>query len=120
MLREQLAGGVDAVNDSFSEHSLSKQLAHCPGDLFPKRFAAFGMHGHVSQNGEVLRFGRNENQHCVAMAGFVHAQLHELVRGGVARVVNLAMAHVHADLPRCVFFRRRNGRGNPVVIHLSQ
>jgi len=116
MLGEQLACRVNAVNDSFRELSLPKQLVHRPGDLFPKRFAAFGMNRLVAQDGEVLRFGRNEYQNCVAMPGLVHAQLHELVRGRVAWVMNLAMAHVHTDLPRRVLLRRRNGRGDPVVV----
>lgn len=120
MLREQLTGSVDAVNDSFRELSLPKQLAHGAGDLLPKRFTAFGMHRHVSQDGEVLRFGRDENQDGVAMFGFIHAQLHELMRGRVARILDFAVAHVHADFSRRVFLRRRNGRGNPVVIQLAE
>lgn len=120
MFGEQPSSRANAVNHSLGELSLSKMVAHRCDNVFPKRFTALRVHRLVSDHGKVLRFRRDKNQDRVAVPGFVEAELDELVRGGVARVVHLAMAHVHADFPGRVFLRLGNGRRDPVVIQLAK
>jgi len=120
MFGEQPACRADPVNHALGELSLPKIVAHRAGDAFPTRFTAPGMHGLVSDDGKVLRFGCDENQDRVAMLGFVQAELHELVRGGMTRVVDLVMAHIYANFPGRVFLRLRNGLGDPIVIQLAK
>jgi len=120
MLGEQLAGSVNSMDDSFGELSLPKQLAHGSGDVLPKRLPTLGVHCRVSQDREVLRFRRDENQDRIAMLGFVHAQLHELVRTGMPRVGDFAMAHIHTNLPRRAFLHLLNGCGNSVVVQCGK
>jgi len=55
------------------------------------------MYRRVSQDREVLRFWRDENQDRIAMPSLIHAQLYELVRGRVTRVGNFPVTHISAD-----------------------
>ena len=120
MLRQRFPRRVDSVDDSFGKFSLPKKISHDIGNAFPKWLATPGVHRRVPQYREVLRFRRNENQDGIPMLGFVHAQFHELVRACVTRVADFAMADIHANFARRVFFRLLDDSGDSFVVQFGK
>ena len=51
-----------------------EMLAHCSDNALPEFLAAFLVNRLVADHGEFMRPGRNENEHGIALACFMHPQ----------------------------------------------
>src|SRR6266480_2154663 len=75
MREQQLADFLDAFDDGVTEFLPLKMPAHSIDNSMPEFLAAFLVNRFVADHGEFMRPGRNENEHGVALACFMHPQL---------------------------------------------
>lgn len=98
MLREDFAGRRDAVDDSVGELALFEAAGHLIGDFLPELLAAFGVDAFVAEDGEVARFGGDENQHAVAIFGVGHLHALELELCAGDRIGRLGIGNEDTNL----------------------
>jgi hypothetical protein len=74
MSAEQFADLLNAFDDGSTEFLILKMPAHSIYNPLPELLAAFLVNPFVADHGEFMRPGRNENEHGVAVACFMHPQ----------------------------------------------
>ena len=71
---EQFADLLNPFDDGATEPLVLEMLAHCSDNALPEFLAAFLVNRLVADHGEFMRPGRNENEHGIALACFMHPQ----------------------------------------------
>ena len=74
MRAEQFAYLLNAFDDGVTEFLVLKMRAHCIYNPLPEFIAAFLVNRFVADYGEFMCPGRNENEHRIALACFIHLQ----------------------------------------------
>lgn len=74
MRAEQFTDLLNAFDDGATEFLLLEMLAHSIDNLLPELLAAFLVNRFIAEHGEFMRPGRNENEHGIALACFIHPQ----------------------------------------------
>lgn len=101
MRAEQFADFLNAFDDGTTEFLLLEMLAHSIDNLLPELLAAFLVNRFIPDHGEFMRPGRNENEHGIALACFMHPQsMKFLLRRDQWVCVQLAALDVNANLAR--------------------
>ena len=99
MDRQQFADFVNRFNQRVVEFLVLKMLPHSIDNALPELLAAFFMNGLVAYHGKLMRSGRNENEHSIALARFVHAESMKLFLGSNQWIcTQLAALNINADL----------------------
>ena len=99
MLRQKFADDGYCTSDAFSKLIATEAVAHCLDHPLPELFATFFMNGLVAYHGKLMRSGRNENEHSIALARFVHAESMKLFLGSNQWIcTQLAALNINADL----------------------
>ena len=96
---EQFADFLNTFDDGVTEFLILEMLAHSIDNLLPEFRAAFLVNRFVADHGEFVRPGRNENEHGIALACFIHSQAMKfLLRRDQWVCVQLAALDVNANL----------------------
>jgi len=99
MRAEQFADLLNAFDDGATEFLLLEMLAHSIDNLLPEFLAALLVNRFVADHGEFMRPGRNENEHGIALACFIHPQsMKFFLRRDQWVCVQLAALDVNANL----------------------
>ena len=99
---EQFADFLNAFDDGATEFLLLEMLAHSIDHLLPEMLAAFLVNRFIPDHGEFMRPGRNENEHGIALACFIHSQSTKFfLRRDQWVCVQLAALDVNANLAGC-------------------
>ncbi len=72
---QQFADLPNSFDDGVTEFLVLEMGAHCIDNALPELFAAFFVNRFVTHDRELMRTGRNENEHGIALARLVHAEL---------------------------------------------
>jgi hypothetical protein len=98
MSAEQSANLLNAFDDSVTEFLVLQMGAHRIYNALPEFLAAFLVNSFVTDDGKFMRPGRNENEHRVALACFMHSQSMKFSLRRDQRVcVQLAALDVNAN-----------------------
>ena len=99
MRAEQFADLLNAFDDGATEFLLLEMLAHSIDNFLPELLAAFLVNRFIAEHGEFMRPGRNENEHGIARACFIHPQSTKFfLRRDQWVCVQLAALDVNANL----------------------
>jgi hypothetical protein len=74
MRSEHFTSFLDRFDDCVAEFPVLKMRAHSIDKPLPELFAAFFMNGFIAHHGKLMRAGRDENEHGIALARFVHTE----------------------------------------------
>ena len=121
MFRQRFAGFFDRFDQRVIELVILKMRAHRIDQALPELFAALFVNRFVTNDRELVRAWRHENQNGVSFARSVHTELLEsLCRGGERIAVQFPAVHINADLPGCFRFRVLNRTHDPIVLEFAE
>ena len=113
---EQFADCLNAFDDGTTKILLLEMFAHSIDNLLPELLPAFLVNRCIADHGEFMRPGRNENEHGIALACFIHPQSTKFFLRRDQRVcLQLAALDVNANLARSFRFSGTN-RGNDLIM----
>jgi hypothetical protein len=99
---EQFADFLNTFDDGTTKFLLLEMLAHSIDNLLPEFRAAFLVNRFIADHGEFMRPGRNENEHGIALACFIHPQSTKFfLRRDQWVCLQLAALDVNANLAGC-------------------
>ena len=99
---EYISNDCDRSADAFGEFVLAEAVVHCSHNTLPEFLAAFLVDRFIADYGEFMRPGRNENEHGIALACFIHSQSTKFfLRRDQWVCLQLAALDVNANLAGC-------------------
>lgn len=117
MSAEQFADLRNAFDDGATEFLLLEMLAHSIDNLLPEFLSAFLVYRFIADHGEFMRPGRNENEHGIALACFIHPQSTKLfLRRDQWICLQLAALDVNANLRGSFRFGATNRAHNSLML----
>jgi hypothetical protein len=120
MSAEQSANLLDAFDDGAAEFLVLKVGAHRTYNPLPEFLAAFLVNRLIADDGEFMRPGRNENEHGIALAGFIHPQSTKFfLRRNQWICAQFATLDVNANLAGRFRFGGTNPSHDLVVLELA-
>ncbi len=120
MRAEQFADLLNTFNDSVTEFLLLEMRPHCIDNALPEFFAALLVNRLVADHGEFMGARRNENEHAIALACFVHAEAMKfLLRNDQWIGAQLAALDVNANLAGRRRFCGTNRVNDLIVLKLA-
>lgn len=121
MGRQHPAEFINRFCERLAEFLILKVNAHSIHNVLPELFAAFFVNRLVTNNSELVRPRRYENEDGVALAGLVHSQaLKFLARDLQRRGAQLAALNKDANFAGRYRFGIANRLNNPVVLKLAE
>jgi hypothetical protein len=116
MRGECFAGFFNCFDECTAEFFILEMRAHGIDKSLPELPAAFFMNGLVAYHGKLMRSGRNENEHGIALARFVHAQsMKFFLRSNQWIGTQLAALNINPDLAGGFRFRFPNRPNDSIV-----
>jgi hypothetical protein len=116
MGRQQFADLVNRFDQRVVEFLVLKMLSHSIDNALPELLAAFFMNGLVAYHGKLMRSGRDEDEHGIALARFVHAESMKFFLGSNEWIgTQLAALNVNPDLTGSFRFRFPNRPNDSIV-----
>src|SRR5437763_6863205 len=99
MLRKHFAGFPDRFDECAAEFFILEMPAHSINKVLPELFPALFVDSFITHHSELMRAGRNENEHSIALARFVHAKaLKFFLRGNQCIGAQLAALTINPNL----------------------
>ncbi len=99
MRGQQFADLLNGFDNGMAKFLVLKMRAHHVNNSLPELFAAFLVDRFVANYGKLMRAGRDENEHGIAFARFVHSEpVKFLLRSNQRIGIQLAALNVNADL----------------------
>ena len=99
MRGERVAGFFNRFDECAAEFFILEMRAHGLDESLPELAAAFLVNGLVAYHGKLVRSGRDENEHSIALARFVHAKSMKFFLGSNQWIcTQLAALNINADL----------------------
>ena len=99
MRGERVAGFFNRFDECAAEFFILEMRAHGIDKSLPELPTAFFMNGLVAYHGKLMRPGRDENEHGIALACLVHAEPVKFLLGSSQRIgIQLAALNVNANL----------------------
>ena len=121
MRGECFAGFFNRFDECTAEFFILEMRAHGLDESLPELAAAFLVNGLVAYHGKLVRSGRDENEHSIALARFVHAKsMKFFLRSNQWIGTQLAALNINPDLTGSFRFRFTNCLHDPVVLELAQ
>ena len=121
MRGECFAGFFNRFDECTAEFFILEMRAHGIDKSLPELRAAFFVNGLVAYHGKLMRSGRDENEHGIALARFVHAESMEFFLGSNQWIgTQLAALNVNPDLTGGFRFRFPNRPNNSIVFKLTE
>ena len=121
MRRQQFTDFLDRFDDCVAEFLVLKMRAHGVDKSLPELPAAFLVNGLVANHGKLMRSGRDENEHSIALARFVHAESMKLFLGSNQWIcTQLAALNINPDLTGGFRFRFTNRPNDSVVLEPTE
>jgi hypothetical protein len=118
---EDAANLLDGVDQRLGKIFVTEMFTHLVDDSLPQCFAAFLVDRLVSKDRKFVRTGRYENQHSIALAGFVHSKRTELLLSGGERIIReFAPLNVDTYLAGRSFLRITDCLDDPIVAYLAE
>ena len=121
MDRQQFADFANRFDQRVVEFLVLKMLPHSIDNALPELLAAFFMNGLVAYHGKLMRSGRDEDEHGIALARFVHAESMEFFLGSNQWIgTQLAALNVNPDLTGGFRFRFPNRPNDSIVFEPTE
>ena len=121
MRSECFAGFFNRFDECAAEFFILEMPAHDIDKSLPELPAAFFMNGLVAYHGKLMCSGRDEDEHSIALAGFVHAKpMKFLLRSNQWIDTHLAALNINPDLTGRFRFRFPNRPNNSIVFKLTE
>ena len=99
MRSECFAGFFNRFDECTAEFFILEMRAHVIDKSLPELPAAFFMNGLVAYHGKLMRSGRDENEHGIALARFMHAKsMKFFLRSNQWIGTQLAALNINPDL----------------------
>jgi hypothetical protein len=99
MRGECFAGFFNRFDECTAEFLVLKMRAHGVDKSLPELPAAFLVNGLVANHGKLMRSGRDENEHSIALERFVHAESMKLFLGSNQWIcTQLPALNINTDL----------------------
>lgn len=100
---QDLARFFDGFSEAAAEFVVLKMSAHLIHKTLPRLFAAFFVNCFVADNRKFMRAWRDEDQHGVAVARFLHAELLKFPLRSCQRIdIQFPALNVDANFPGCL------------------
>jgi hypothetical protein len=100
MCGKRFADFFNRFNDSVAEFFILKVRTHSVDKALPEFFTALFMDGFVTDRGEFMRSWRDEDEHSIALARFVHSKpMKFLLRSNQRIDAHFAALNINTDLP---------------------
>jgi hypothetical protein len=113
---QQFADFPNSFDDGVTEFLVLEMLAHYTNKALPELLAAFFMNGLVAYHGKLMCSGRDEDEHGIALARFVHAKSMKFFLGSNQWIgTQLAALNVNPDLTGGFRFRFPNRPNDSIV-----
>ena len=120
VLREQIAGFADGVQDAPVEVRIFEIRGHVGGQCPPELIAAPLVDLNVADDRKFVAPRRDKNEHGVPVSRFFHAQFLKLRLGDGDRDFDGLAADENADFARGLFLGFANSRDNVVMAELFE
>ncbi len=121
MRGECFAGFFNCFDECTAEFFILEMRAHGIDKSLPELPAAFFMNGLVAYHGKLMRSGRNENEHGIALARFVHAESMKFFLGSNQWIcTQLAALDINPDLTGGFRFRFPNRPNDSIVFEPTE
>src|SRR5437762_11118013 len=121
MHRKHFAGFPDRFDECAAEFLMLEMHADSSNKVLPELFLALFVDSFITHHSELMRAGRDENEHSIALAGFVHAKLMKfLLRSNQWIDTHLAALNINPDLTGRFRFRFPNRTNNSIVFKLTE
>jgi hypothetical protein len=121
MGRQQFADFVNRFDQRVVEFLVLKMLPHSIDNALPELLAAFFMNGLVAYHGKLMRSRRDEDQHGIALARFVHAESMKFFLGSNQWIgTQLAGLNVNPDLTGGFRFRFPNRPNDSIMFEPTE
>ena len=121
MLRQRFAGFLDRFDQRVIELFTLKMRAHRIDQALPELFAALFVNRFVTNDRELVRAWRHEDQNGVSFARSMHAELVEsLGRGGERIAVQFPALQIDANLSGRFRFHLLNRMHDPIVLEFAE
>ena len=121
MLRQRFAGFLDRFDQRVIEPFTLKMRAHRIDQALPELFAALFVNRFVTNDRELVRAWRHEDQNGVSFARSMHAQLVESPgRGGERIAVQFPALQIDANLSGRFRFHLLNRTHDPIVLEFAE
>jgi hypothetical protein len=99
MRGQQFADFPDAFDDGAAKLLVLKMRPHSTYNVLPELLAAFFVNRFITNNRELVRARRYENQHRIALAGLVHSETLKLFLCNDQRIgIQFAALNINANL----------------------
>jgi len=121
MRGKHFAGFPDRFDECAAEFFILEMRAHGIDKSLPELPTAFFMNGLVAYHGKLMRPGRDENEHGIALARFVHAESMKFFLGSNQWIcTQLAALDINPDLTGGFRFRFPNRPNDSVVFEPTE
>jgi len=121
MRGECFAGFFNRFDECTAEFFILEMRAHGIDKSLPELRAAFFVNGLVAYHGKLMRSGRDENEHGIALARLVHVEpMKFLLRSNQWIGTQLAALNINPDLTGRFRFRFPNRPNNSIVFKLTE
>jgi len=118
---QQFADFPNSFDDGVTEFLVLEMLAHYTNKALPELLAAFFMNGLVAYHGKLMCSGRDEDEHGIALARFVHAKSMKFFLGSNQWIgTQLAALNVNPDLTGGFRFRFPNRPNDSIVFEPTE
>ena len=121
MRGKHFAGFPDRFDECAAEFFILEMPAHSINKVLPELFPALFVDSFITHHSELMRAGRNENEHSIALARFVHAKaLKFFLRGNQWIGAQLAALNINPDLTGRFRFHFPNRPNNSIVFEPTE
>jgi hypothetical protein len=121
MRGECFAGFFNRFDECTAEFFILEMRAHGLDESLPELPAALFMNGLVADHGKLMRPGRDENEHSIALTRFVHAESMKFFLRSNQRIgTQLAALNINPDLTGGFRFRFPNRPNDSVVFEPTE
>jgi len=121
MHRKHFAGFPDRFDECAAEFFILEMHAHSINKVLPELFLALFVDSFITHHSELMRAGRNENEHGIAFMRFVHAKaLKFFLRGNQWIGAQLAALNINPDLTGRFRFHFPNRPNNSIVFEPTE
>jgi hypothetical protein len=121
MRGECFAGFFNRFDECTAEFFILEMRAHGIDKSLPELPAAFFMNGLVAYHGKLMRSGRDENEHGIALARFVHPEsVKFFLRSNQWISTQLAALNINPDLTGGFRFRFPNRPNDSIVFEPTE
>jgi hypothetical protein len=121
MRGKRFAGFPDRFNECAAEFLVLKMRAHSIDKVLPELFSGLFVDRFVTDHGKLMRSGRDENEHGIALARFVHAEsVKFFLRSNQWISTQLAALNINPDLTGGLRFRVPNRPNDSIVFEPTE